>query len=34
VRITLQPQSQTTGAGASILMSVLADGTAPLTYQW
>jgi hypothetical protein len=32
--ITLQPQSQTVAEGSSASLSVLADGTAPLRYQW
>ncbi len=32
--ITSQPQAQTVSAGASVAMTVVATGTAPLTYQW
>ena len=32
--ITLQPQSQTVGAGDSVLFNVTATGTGPLSYQW
>ncbi|MBK9713170.1 MAG: ExeM/NucH family extracellular endonuclease [Kouleothrix sp.] len=32
--ITTQPQSQTVAAGVSASLSVVASGTAPLTYQW
>jgi len=32
--ITTQPQSQTVTAGQSVTISVVAGGTAPLTYQW
>jgi hypothetical protein len=32
--ITTQPQSQTVTAGATATFSVMATGTAPLTYQW
>lgn len=34
VQITAHPQSQTSGSGDSITLSVEANGTAPLTYQW
>ena len=32
--IVVQPTNQTVQAGASAVFTVLADGTAPLTYQW
>jgi pectate lyase len=32
--ITTQPQAQTVTAGASVTLSVVATGTAPLSYQW
>ncbi len=32
--ITLQPQSQTVGAGDSVAFNVTATGAAPLSYQW
>jgi hypothetical protein len=32
--ITSQPQSQTVTAGSSVTLSVVAWGTAPLSYQW
>jgi len=32
--ITTQPQSQSVTAGASVTFSVVAAGTAPLSYQW
>ena len=32
--ITLQPLSQTVGAGASVAFNVTATGAAPLSYQW
>ena len=32
--ITAQPQPQTISAGQAATLSVTADGTAPLTYQW
>ncbi len=32
--ITTQPQSQTIASGATATMSVIATGTAPLSYQW
>ncbi len=32
--ITTQPQSQTVTAGATATFSVVANGTAPLSYQW
>jgi hypothetical protein len=32
--ITTQPVSQTVNAGATVTFSVVATGTAPLTYQW
>lgn len=32
--ITTQPQSQTVAAGANVSFTVVATGTAPLTYQW
>jgi uncharacterized protein YkwD len=32
--ITAQPQSQTLSAGQAATLSVAADGTAPLTFQW
>src|ERR1043165_8987395 len=32
--ITTQPASQTVLQGSSVNFSVVADGTAPLTYQW
>jgi PKD repeat protein len=32
--ITTQPASQTVTAGASVSVTVVASGTAPLTYQW
>jgi uncharacterized repeat protein (TIGR01451 family) len=32
--ITTQPQSQTACAGSSVMFSVTATGTAPLSYQW
>lgn len=32
--ITTQPQDVTVNAGSSIALNVLADGTAPLSYQW
>ncbi len=32
--ILTQPQSQTVSVGANVRFTVLADGTAPLTYQW
>jgi hypothetical protein len=32
--ITLQPTNQTLAAGTSLTLSVLADGTAPLAYEW
>jgi Concanavalin A-like lectin/glucanases superfamily/Immunoglobulin I-set domain len=32
--ITLQPLSQTVGAGASVAFNVTATGTEPLSYQW
>lgn len=32
--IIFQPQAQTVAAGASASFSVIASGTAPLTYQW
>jgi hypothetical protein len=32
--ITLQPQSRTNVAGTSALFSIVASGTAPLSYQW
>jgi len=31
---TMQPQSQTIGAGSNVTFSVAADGSAPLGYQW
>ncbi|HTQ51918.1 MAG TPA: hypothetical protein VMJ12_14505, partial [Candidatus Acidoferrales bacterium] len=34
VNITSQPQSQTVPAGADVTLSVTANGTAPLIYQW
>ncbi len=34
VTFTTQPQSATLCAGQSLDLSVLADGTAPITYQW
>jgi hypothetical protein len=33
-RITAQPQSVTTNAGATVTFSVVASGTPPLSYQW
>lgn len=33
-QITTQPQSQTVGLGGSVSFSVIATGTAPLSYQW
>jgi hypothetical protein len=33
-RITLQPGSQTATAGESVIFTVTAEGTAPLSYQW
>lgn len=32
--ITTQPQDQTANAGDTVSFSVVADGTAPFTYQW
>ena len=32
--ITTQPASQTVTAGANVILSVIASGTAPLAYQW
>ena len=32
--ITQQPSNQTAYAGANVTLTVLADGTQPLTYQW
>src|SRR6185503_17835584 len=32
--ITTQPQSQTVNAGANVNFSVVATGSAPLSYQW
>ena len=32
--ITTQPKSQTVSAGSSVTFSVVASGTAPLSYQW
>jgi hypothetical protein len=32
--ITTQPQSRTVNAGTSVTLSVVATGSAPLTYQW
>ena len=32
--ILLQPTNQNVAAGTSLMLSVLADGTAPLVYQW
>lgn len=32
--ITTQPQSQSAGPGANVAFSVVASGTAPLSYQW
>jgi hypothetical protein len=32
--ITLQPISQTNGAGTTVTLAVTATGTAPLSYQW
>ena len=32
--ITTQPQSQTASAGSNVSFTVVATGTAPLTYQW
>jgi hypothetical protein len=32
--ITTQPASQTVSAGSSVTFTVVASGTAPLTYQW
>jgi hypothetical protein len=32
--IATQPQSQTVSAGSSATLSVIANGTAPLSYQW
>ncbi len=32
--ITTQPQGQTVTAGATVTLTVVASGTAPLTYQW
>jgi len=32
--ITVQPQSQTVNAGASVTFSVASTGTAPLSFQW
>ena len=32
--ITTQPQTQTVIAGSNVTLSVVATGTAPLTYQW
>ncbi|MBI4664417.1 MAG: immunoglobulin domain-containing protein [Verrucomicrobia bacterium] len=32
--ITIQPQSRTVAAGASVSFSITATGTAPLRYQW
>jgi hypothetical protein len=32
--ITMQPQSQTINTGQTAALSVVASGTAPLTYQW
>src|SRR5262249_16915229 len=32
--ITSQPQGQTVAAGDSVTFTVVANGTAPLTYQW
>ncbi len=32
--ITTQPKSQTVNEGSSVIFSVVATGTAPLTYQW
>jgi len=32
--ITTQPQTQTVTAGSNVTLSVVATGTAPLTYQW
>jgi hypothetical protein len=32
--ITLQPQSQTIVAGGTVTLTVSADGSAPLSYQW
>ena len=32
--ITTQPESQTVSVGASVTFSVVASGTAPLSYQW
>ena len=32
--ITQQPQSQSVAAGANVQLSVVATGTAPLSYQW
>jgi hypothetical protein len=32
--ITTQPQSKTVGAGSAVSLSVVAGGSAPLSYQW
>lgn len=34
VAITTQPQSQSVATGANVTFSVVATGTAPITYQW